>query len=248
MQTEVLADRARSYIAALALPAAPRSGPGAAPPDPAAVPALAVGQNLVEFADGAAPGLRPAVADALLLAQLAADKTGAATPEAWYEAHRGVLAEIGFRSAGLTRTAQDLTSTNADLHEAIVPVVVAAFAGAAVPAIVIETLRQLSAASENRPWIQLFERESRQLSARQFQISMVDGDASSQTVTMLGFAMDIGQSGTQALFFRAVRETAAIERIEGRFEADNASLAALAPALADKLASRRHAYLAALEI
>jgi len=248
MQTEVLADRARSYIAALPLPSAPRSGPGAAAPDPAAVSALAVGQNLVEFAAGAAPGLRPAVADALLLAQLAADKAGATAPGTWYEAHRGVQAEIGFRSAGLTRTAQDLAATTADLHEAILPVVVAAFAGAAVPAIVIETLRQLSAASENRPWIQLFERESRQLSARQFQISMVDGDARSQTVTMVGFAMDLGQSGTQALFFRAARETAAIERIEGRFEADNASLTALAPALADKLASRRHAYLSALEI
>ena len=89
MPTEALADRARSYIAALELPPAPRSAPGA-PPDPATTPALAVGQTLVEFAPGADPALRGAVADALLLAQLAADKAGAATPDAWYEAHRGV--------------------------------------------------------------------------------------------------------------------------------------------------------------
>jgi hypothetical protein len=65
---------------------------------------------------------------------------------------------------------------------------------------------------------------------------------------MLGFALDIAQAGTQALFFRAARDTAAIERIEGRFSAENASLAEVAPALADKLAARRHAYLASLEI
>ena len=109
MQTEVLADRARSYIAALALPAAPARDPAQRAPDPAAVPALAVGQNLVEFADGAAPGLRPAIADALLLAQLAADKAGAATPKPGTRRTAACSAEIGFRSAGLTRTAQDFS-------------------------------------------------------------------------------------------------------------------------------------------
>lgn len=250
MQTETPASRARSYIAAVELPPPPplpRGVGGAPPPDPAA-PALAVGQNLVEFADGADPGLRQAATDALLLAQLAADKAEVATPDGWYAAHHGVLTRLGFRSSGLTRTTQDFASSDADLHEAILPVIAAAFAGAAVPAIVMATLEQLSAASEDRPWIRLFERESRRFSARQFQVTLVEGDVSAHTVSMLGFALDIAQEEAQILFFRHARDTASVGRIESRFSAENAALADIAPDLAAKLAERRHAYLAALEI
>jgi hypothetical protein len=248
MDTEGLAARARSYIAALELPPAPRSKGAGEAPDLAATEALAVGQNLVEFAPGADPNLRAAVTDALLLAQLAADNAKALTPDRWYEAYRGVLTQLGFRSEGLTRTAQDFAANNAELHEAILPVITAAFGGAAIPALVIETLRQLKAASEDRPWITLFERESRRFDARQFQISLVDGPATEQSVTMLGFALEVGRASTQVLFFRQARDTVAVERIEGRFRALSATLDTLAPDLAAKLADRRRSFLAALEV
>jgi hypothetical protein len=250
METESLATRARSYIAALDLPPAPpRSrAPGVAPPDPAAVGALAVGQNLVEFAPGVPPALRAAAADALLLAQLAADKAGAASPDQWYDKHREVLSHLGFRSDGLTRTAQDFSSTDAELHEAILPVITAAFGGAAIPALVIETLRQLSEASAGAPWITVFERESRRFDARQFQISLVDGTETEQSVTMLGFALGVAHATTQVLFFRHARDTVAVERVEGRFSTSSGTLAALAPDIAARLADRRRDYLAALEI
>lgn len=250
METESLATRARLYIAALDLPPPPprAKGPAAPPPDPAMANALAVGQNLIEFAPAVPPALRAATTDALLLAQLAADKAGTATPDQWYDKHRDVLSHLGFRSEGLTRTAQDFSSTNAELHEAILPVITAAFGGAAVPALVIETLRQLSEASAGAPWITLFERESRRFDARQFQISMVDGTDVEQHVTMLGFALDIGHATTQVLFFRHARDTVAVERVEGRFSALSETLAAIAPDLAAKLADRRRDFLAELEI
>jgi hypothetical protein len=209
---------------------------------------VAVGQNLVEFAESAAPELRAAVTDALLIAQLAADKGGARRPDEWYEAHREVLAHLGFRSEGLTRTAQDVEELNGELHQAILPVITAAFGGVALPAVVIATLEQLSVASEGRPWITLFERESRRFDARQFQVSLVEGRDGAQHVTMLGFALDIGHAGGQVLFFRSASDTVAIERIEGRFAAEAAKLAEIAPALAEKLAEHRRGYLAALEI
>jgi hypothetical protein len=247
--TEVFAVRARSFIAAIDLPPPPRTrgGPGAAPPDPAA-PAVTTGQNLIEFAPEVDPAIRPAVTDALLLAQLAADKAGAASPDAWYESHRSVLARLGFVSSGLTRTAQDFSTTNEDLNQAILPVITAAFAGAAVPALVIATLQQLSAASEGKPWLKLFEQETRHVGARQFQISMVDAEADTLVVRMLGFALEISQAAAQVLFFRHARDTGAVERLEGSFSVASATLASLAPDLAGKLAERRQAYLAALEI
>jgi hypothetical protein len=248
--TEVFAVRARSFIAALDLPPAPartRDGPAAALPDPAA-PAVTTGQNLIEFAPAVDAAIRPAVTDALLLAQLAADKAGAASPDGWYESHRSVLAHLGFVSSGLTRTAQDFSTTNEDLNEAILPVITAAFAGAAVPALVIATLEQLSAASPEKPWLKLFEQETRHVGARQFQISMVDSAADALVVRMLGFALEISQEAAQILFFRHARDTGAVERLEGSFSVPAATLAGLAPELATKLAERRHAYLAALEI
>jgi hypothetical protein len=240
--------RARSFIAAVDLPPSPFRAPkagGGAVPD---APALAVGQNLVEFGAGADPAPRQAMADALLLAQLAADKAAPETPDRWYDMHRTVLGRLGFQSTGLTHTAQDFSATDSDLHTAILPVIAAAFAGAAVPAIVMQTLEQLSAASEAAPWIQLFERESRRFQARQFQVTLVEGDATRQTVAMLGFVVDIARDEGQVLFFRAARDTAAVERLEARFTCQNATLLDIAPDLAAKLADRRPGYIAALEI
>jgi len=244
------AARARAYISGLDLPPPPpRARTGSGPePDPAATRALAVGGNLVEFGDGAAPGLRRAVTDALLLAQLAADKSGAATPDLWYERYRAVLGHLGFRSEGLTRTAQSFGSDDAELHEAILPVLTAAFAGAAVPALVLETLRQLTEASADRPWITLFERESRRFDARQFQVSLVDGTETEQTVRLVGLAVDLGHGATQVLFFRHAADSVAVERVEGRFHALASTLAEIAPDIAAKLADRRRDYLADLEI
>ncbi len=242
--------RARAFISEVALPPAPRAarGPGVAETDPGETAALAVGQNLVEFATVTDPALRKAITDALLLAQLAADKAETATPDQWFEAHRSVLTHLGFVGEGLTRTAQDFSSMDADLHEAILPVITAAFAGAAIPGIVIETLKQMASASEDRPWITLFERESQRFGARQFQISVVDGPPERPQVAMLGFVMDIASSGTQVLFLRHASDTVAVERVEGRFAAEAATLLELAPSLSEKLAARRGAYLQALEI
>jgi hypothetical protein len=254
MPDETFATRARSFIADVELPPAPprtrasRTAFEGAAPDPDASPALAVGQNLVEFTGETTPALRAAVTDALLLAQLAADKQNLATPDQWYEAHRSVLMHLGFLGEGLTRTAQDFSSQDADLHEAILPVITAAFAGAAVPVLVMQTLKQLSEASEGKPWITLFERESRRFNVRQFQISLVEATPTHQEVSMLGFVMDIAQGSTQVLFFRSASDTVAVERIEGKFSAEASSLLEFAPNLAAKLAGRRQSYLQALEI
>lgn len=249
MTLEPFATRARSFIATVDLPPAPprTRGPADAevPPDAAA---LAVGQTLVEFAPGADPDLRRAVTDALLLAQLAADKRGADTPDQWYAAHAEVLAHLGFRSAGLTRTAQDFAALDTDLHEAILPVITAAFAGMAVPALILDTLRQMSQIDAGQPWITLFERESRRFNARQFQVGLVDGSGTEQTIALLGFVIELATATTQVLFLRQARDSVAVERLDGRFAADSRSLAAIAPDLAAKLADRRGAYLAALEI
>ena len=69
-----------------------------------------------------------------------------------------------------------------------------------------------------------------------------------QQPAALGFAMDVGQTATQALFFRHARDTVAVERIEGHFTVEAATLLEIAPALADKLKERRGSYLEALEI
>jgi len=250
MQTDELASRARAFIDSTELPPPPPAarGPRSTPTDPAVTPAMAVGQNLVEFADDAPPELRAAMTDALLLAQLAADKAESATPDEWYEKHRSVLTHLGFVGDGLTRTAQDFSSQDGDLHEAILPVITAAFAGVGVPALVIETLRQLSSMDEGKSWVTLFERESKRFGARQFQISKVAGTPKQQRVNMLGFVMDVGQSTTQALFFRHAKDTVAVERIEGHFTVEAATLLEIAPALADKLRERRSSYLEALDI
>ena len=249
MAEEEFTARARAYIGELAVSPPPRSsrGPGTAI-DLGEASALAVGPNLVEFATISDPKLRTAIADALLLAQLAADKADAETPDQWFENHRSVLTNLGFVGEGLTRTAQDFSSVDTDLHEAILPVIAAAFAGAAIPGIVVQTLKQMASVDADRPWITLFERESQRFGARQFQISVVEGTPERPQVSMLGFVMDIARNNTQVLFLRHAADTVAVERIEGQFGAKSATLLELAPSLSKKLSAHRGAFLEALEI
>ena len=78
MLKDDLATRARAFIDRTELPPKPPAtrGPRTTPTDPGTTPAMAIGQNLVEFADDAPPELRAAVTDALLLAQLAFSLSG----------------------------------------------------------------------------------------------------------------------------------------------------------------------------
>src|SRR5262249_54098133 len=91
-----------SYIQSLYLPAAPTRGAEAQEPPPdftGAHQAVTIGSLMTEFSNAVPRSIRPAISNALLLGQLAADKATAGNPDhaAYFSAFNSVMKKIGWQ-------------------------------------------------------------------------------------------------------------------------------------------------------
>jgi len=211
--------------------------------------AVATGSNLLEFAPATSAPRRAAVANSVLLAQLAANRASlVATPQQWYEAHNSVLTNLGWSATSFDIIEHEFDNTQAELHSAIIPVITAAFApGVALPGLIVETLKQLDTMDKSS-WIGLFDRESRRFKAQQFQISYSDGDANEQRLNCIGFNLEVMRESDQIAFLRGASEAARFQRLEGQFAISLPLLDHIESDLAAKLRGHVGDYLKSIEI
>ena len=132
--TKRLATSARDYVLNLELPdagpmletvrAPGTSGEVSFSGDPQA---MVVGGQLAEFSKAVPAELRSAVADGMLLAQLAANKATAQAGDVfqWYDKYVEVLQNVGWQIQDFQFQRQQLDGQDLDVHEAIIPVVAA---------------------------------------------------------------------------------------------------------------------------
>ena len=114
-----------------------------------------------------------------------------------------MLAHSGWVVERAAEQTQDFAGSAAQVHQAILPILTDALGPAAATSTVIATLQGLAAASANRSWLSLFEKESRRASSNQFQVGYVRGAGGVPTrATLTSFELDAQQSVTQVLFFR----------------------------------------------
>ena len=158
--------------------------------------AVAVGAQVTEFTRRVTPTQRTAVADCLLLAQLAANKATAQNPDqmAWYRKYVEVLENIGWTVDSLSLEDKQIEHVDLDVHKAIIPVL-AELLGPAVAAVslVIGVLKGLQEMDRDKPWITVFERASQHASGAKFQFGFVDatGDENpSVAIKVLAVAID----------------------------------------------------------
>jgi hypothetical protein len=197
-----------NYIQSLELPSPELRGPG----EPASPPprftgdgqALTIGAGMTEFSKDVPQTLRPAVSDSLLLAQLAADKAtaGRDDPWAWFSNYNSVFRKIGWVCDSAEGAAQAFSDINLELHQAIIPLLTAAFGPAvAATSLIITALTQLQTMNKESPWITIFHRKSASVNAAKFGTSYVglgiDGEAEIKTVF---FGVEARQRITQVLF------------------------------------------------
>ena len=182
--------------------------------------AVAVGAELAEFTDAVPPGVRSTIADSILLAQLAANK---ATSEAqdvfrWYEKYIEVLQNLGWQVRDFEFLTQQVDDRNAEMHEAIVPVITAMLGPqAAAASIVLSVLEGLQEMTSNKPWITLFDRASQHSHGAKFQVSFVDADAHGEPeITLFCFGIQAQRTITQVLFFKFSAQSAEVKKAEGK--------------------------------
>ncbi|NHK98460.1 MULTISPECIES: hypothetical protein [Rubrivivax] len=232
------------YVRALALPEIERrvTRSGASVPEfGSGQEVVAVGAQLAEFRPVVKPAQRSAVADCLLLAQLAANKASNGNPDvmAWYTKYVEVLQNVGWTTRSMEFHDTAVGDDNAGVHQAILPVLTAALGGAAVAAtsLVVSVLKGLKEMDAGSPWITIFDRSSMHVGGAKFQLGSVDADEAAGTVNvrLAALAIEARRQITQVLFFKLASEHARLRAAQAHFDIGFERLLAVQPAVAARV-------------
>lgn len=200
---------------------------------------VAVGSQLAEFAPAVAAQVRPAIANNLLLAQLAANKAASQASDvfAWYNKYTATLQNLGWRLADSDFQAQVVRARDAKLHEEIIPIITAMLGPqVAAASLVVGVLKGLGNMNRGAPWITVFDRSSQHASGAKFQVSFVDVDeAGDPQIKALYFGVQAARSVTQVLFFRFSEQRAELRQASGSMSASGALLSATHAEIANRV-------------
>jgi hypothetical protein len=214
--------------------------------------AVAVGSQLVEFTERVDVAQRNAIADGILLAQLAANKAVAQGGDAfrWYDKYVEVLQNIGWQLREIEFRTATLDDSQAGVHRALIPVIMTLLGPqVAAASIVIEVLNGLGEIDRVAPWITVFDRSSRRSSGASFQVSHVDVDASGEPQVVLAcFSIEASQDITQVLFFKFTAQNAQVRKASGRMAINLDRLLAAKDAIAGRVGPFVTDYVARLDL
>lgn len=230
------------FIQSVALPE-PRRGPargGEFAFKDAEPEGVVIGSQLVDFAADMPSAQREAVSNALLLAQLAANKAVGADQRdtrSWYASYRNTLQRIGWHGDATEFQQQALSADGALVHKEILPLVTAFLGPAASAAsIVVRMLQSLSAMDEGKPWITLFQDDSQTLTGAQFQLSRATQAAMGDPeVALLAIDIEASRRITQVLFFKLTREATRLEKSTSTLAIGSGLLQSISRSLRDKV-------------
>lgn len=237
--------KARAFVRSIDLSGIPHRGPalGAAPVgapfDKAENQAQLVGSTLLSFAQGVDAGIRGAVSDSALLAQLVANKQASAEsdPMAWFAAYSGVLQNIGWivEESGWADYSADGDAL--DVNQKIIEVLAVALGPApAAMAIITAAIAALSGMESDSPWITIFSREAQKARLARFQVGLVDRDQNGDAAVVLLACLIEAQSNiTQVLFFKFKEAQARFLANNAKASLDRTALTELAPTIREKV-------------
>jgi len=201
--------------------------------------AIVIGDQLAEFTKQVSAALRTAIADSMLIAQLAANRAAAQTDVlTWYNKYVEVLQNLGWQVHDFQFESQQVSNPNLSVHEAIIPVLAAMLGPqAAIASLVMTVLKGLQGMSTNRPWITLFDQSSQHAEGAKFQVAHVDANASGQPeIALICFTMSASRTITQVLFFKFSEASAELKKAESKLVIDLGRLESAKDALANRVA------------
>jgi hypothetical protein len=180
----------------------------------------------------------------MLIAQLAANKAADAAADvfAWYRKYIEVLQKVGWTVQDMEFQTQQVSDRNLGVHSAIVPVVMAML-GPAIGAasLVVSVLNGLQEMDKNSPWITMYDRASQHSHGAKFQVGYVDADATgAPQINAMCFGIDAKRTVTQVLFFKFSKDSAELQKANGKLAMSPAQLAEAR----DVIAKRVHPFIA----
>jgi hypothetical protein len=215
-------EHTRAFVGQLALPeTGPRyEGVESEPIKFEAGPqAVVIGAQIAQFAESVDAETRSAIADSLLIAQLAANKAADSSSDVvgWYRKYIEVLQNLGWIVRDLEFRDQKISDANAGVHTAIIPVVTAMLVpGTAALAMVLPILNGLKEMDSTSKWMTVFDRASQHARGAKFQLSYVEADgAGNPVISALCFGLLAEHTLTQVLFFKFSQDNVSMQSANG---------------------------------
>jgi hypothetical protein len=213
---------------------------------------IVVGSQLLVFAKGVEGPARRAIQNAVLLAQLAAQKKDPPDDyEAWHRTYFDVLSAIGWLIQERSFSLLDGSDAEADVHEAALQLASALMGGPATAAyqIVAATIGALQKLQESDMAIKIFRRETERRQTVRFQIGAAEKDRDGElSVSLMAFRLHASMTLTQVLFFKFKSKDVRLEHFTTRVGVNQDILEKTAGVIADKVAEYSNGYVRMLEI
>lgn len=181
-------------------------------------------KSLVSFASSVTGQLRSDVLQTILLAQMAANKQfpGQEKLFDWYNVFLSVLAKIGWIVENLNEQNYDSAKSEFELDNVIIDILSTAF-GKNYILIIKKTLEAIKNMNDEDKKIKAFEKNTRSVSQRGFQIALANEEAGVVAIQIATFMLDTSLDVRRILFFKTEKEDAGLQYIIKRATLNSAA-------------------------
>lgn len=186
------------------------------------------GNTLIDYSAASATEIRSAVS----LAMLFAGRTARAAmrpgddEDDWFAAYTTHLSKLGFSVSQSSVQTSRFKKKGLFVHKAIIPFLTLALGGGVGP-VILAALDNLRSMEEDKPWITLFDRESRQFTGRELHFAAVSSDALNTSIRHVVARLAFASDETNVLFFKITEANAEFESATTTMTANNSLLAVL---------------------
>ena len=207
------------------------------------------GSTMIGFEPDLAQEFRSSVALSLTAAQkVASADSVVSSPDLWIKRHQMVLEGLNWVTTAGGEVYTERSVSNIAVHKAIIPFLTAAFGpAAAASSLIVTALEQLQKMEEEKPWITLFEQESRRFDISEFRFATAGMESGNVVLRYAAARFLAKQERLQILFFKKNDVDVHFKLANRTMTANPDLLEAMNSALKAKLASETDNFITSLE-
>lgn len=153
----------------------------------------------------------------------------------WFAAYKSNLMRLGFTVSQSAFTTSRFKKKGVAVHKAIIPFLTIALGGAAVGPVILALLENLKEMDRDKPWITLFDQQSRMFETRELHFGAVASDAVESRMRHVAARLSVMDSETNVLFFKITDTSAEFESATTTISMNNTLLAVLEQPLRERL-------------
>jgi hypothetical protein len=155
----------------------------------------------------------------------------------FFAAYKSNLVRLGFNVSQGAFVKSRFKKKGLVVHKAIIPFLTAALGGVGIGPVLVSLLQNLQSIDSDRPWITLFDRETRMFETREMHFAAATSNHDLTSVRHVAARLFFVDKETNVLFFKISEMAAEFESATMTLGINNGLLASIEPALRKRLAT-----------